>query len=143
MSQKFKVDPDIARICGEIIEDDNDYLVPASFLQAAEKWKQKQLECFPVEGQLTNIDYSRVERGKIIFLNMLYCQNQLLTHGYFYNTENGDREHPAGSALRAYINQMKDWEKEMLNRIADLPAGGKAAHGNSKKDNSVLKIING
>lgn len=139
----FKVDRDLAKICAKIIEEPELCLIPLEYIEAAKEWKEKQLDNFALEKNISNIDYSRIERGSIIFLNMMYCQAKLLSEGYFYETEHGKKENPAGPALRAYINQMKDWEKEMINRLENMSVGGQSSHGNSKKINPALSLITG
>jgi hypothetical protein len=98
-------------------------------------------------GVLAKIDASSMERGVLIFLNMMMMQRQLMLDGYFIETDTGKREHPAGPAFRAYSNQLEKWEGQHAaypmsrhNKSMNLEdKGGPATHGNTK----INKLIAG
>jgi len=122
--------------------------VSQDLIDAANKWKELQYKHMNEAGVLAKIDSGSMERGYMLYLNMMICQRDLMLHGYFYETESGRRENPAGPAFRAYSNQREKWEGQHAaypmarhNKNMNLePTGGTASHGNRK--DPLLDIIN-
>jgi len=143
-------DQEIAQVCASFYELPEEYQrFDSDLLELAETWKQKQLQVMTASGILAKVDESSMERGKLIYLNMMMMQRQLMIDGYFIETENGKKEHPAGPAFRAYSNQLEKWEGQHAaypmarhNKNMNLEkTGGRASHGNRK--NKALDLISG
>ena len=152
MSEIVKIeDQELSEICATFLDLPDKYLfVSEDMIQAAERWKQKQIALMTEAGILASVDESSMERGAMIFLNMMMCQREIYKYGYMVETESGRKENPARPALRAYINQLEKCEGQHAaypmsrhNKSMNLEdAGGQASHGN-KKISDAAKLING
>ena len=132
---------ELSQLCQSFVDLPDQYQhVPEDLFKAAERWKELQRLHMERAGVLADLDASSMERGAMIWLNMMMCQRKMWQDGYFYETENGPREHPAGPSFRAYSNQMEKWEGQHAaypmarhNKSMNLEnTGGPAAHGNKK-----------
>lgn len=139
----FEVEPAVVDIVAELLDKDSrGYGVQPEFLEAGKAMAQRILAEFPVPELITAFDILRIERLQWAYILGLEC-NFRARQEPFQELEFGSKEHPAGAAGRAYSNQLHAIEKEMLKRLEELPVGGKAGHGNTKKVNPALRLIAG
>lgn len=144
---------ELSKIAAKFLELPAEFqAVDSSLIEAANKWEEAQKEIMRKCGVISDIDSASMERGKMIYLHMMLCHRDLMVNGLFIENENGDRkENPAGSALRAWSNQMEKWEgqhaayplaRHNKNINLEKPTGKSPSHGNKKYANSI-NLING
>lgn len=142
---------ELAEISARFIDLPEKYRhVSEDMFKAADEWVEIQVQNMIDAGVIANIDAGSIERGKMIYLNMLVCQRLLLEHGYLHQTENGFKTNPISSELRQWLTLWERWQGQHAaypmarhNKNMNLEdTGGVASHGN-KKVKKVMDLISG